>query len=493
MADVNRIYHDIQTRTGGNIYLGVVGPVRSGKSTFIQQFLDCLVIPHIENEAQRERATDEMPQSSAGRTIMTTEPKFIPEEAVSISLGSNARLNVRLVDCVGFVVPSAIGYIEGENPRMVQTPWSEEPMPFHMAAEMGTKKVMEEHSTVGIVVTTDASFSDIPREEYQLAEERVIRDMKATGKPFAVILNSAHAKDEETLKLAQSLSERYEVPVVAADCLKLTEDDIRTILSAVLFEFPINEIAIELPNWLTSLEKEHWLKEEILSLIESVCDKIANVNDCKKITEALSVSEYIETVRTLDIDLSTGNVTIKAELKNGIFYRLLSEKTGVDVTSEQELMEVLGDLAKAKKEYEKVKNALEEVEQTGYGIVMPDSSQLSLEEPELMKQGGRYGVRLKASAPSIHMLRADIVTEVAPIVGSESQSEDLVLYLMKQFEENPNEIWNSDIFGKSIYSIVKEGLNNKLARMPTDARGKLRETVEKVINEGCNGLICIIL
>lgn len=492
MAKSN-IYSDIQTRTGGNIYLGVVGPVRSGKSTFIKRFLETIVIPNIENESLRERATDEMPQSSGGKTIMTTEPKFIPEEAVSINIGDEAHLNVRLVDCVGFVVPSAIGYIENEAPRMVNTPWSDEPMPFNMAAEMGTDKVIGEHSTIGIVVTTDGSFTDIPRDEYELAEERVISELKAIEKPFVVILNSSSPKSKETKALAKHLSEKYLVPVVAVDCLSLDEDDIKSILSNVLLEFPVSEIEIKIPEWVMGLENNHWLKTEILETTEKAIKSVKLVGDCKDLCSKLEMCNYIKQCSISDIELASGNITIKTELIDGLFYKLLEEKTGVSVQNEQQLMEVITELSSVKKEYEKVKNALEEVERTGYGIVMPDSSQLTLEEPELMKQGGRYGVRLKASAPSIHMLRADIMTEVAPIVGSESQSEDLVLYLMKQFEENPAEIWNSDIFGKSIYSIVNEGLNNKLARMPVDARGKLRETVERVINEGCNGLICIIL
>ena len=493
MSDAMKIYSDIETRTGGNIYIGVVGPVRSGKSTFINRFLENIVIPNIEGEAEKERAVDEMPQSSGGRTIMTTEPKFIPEDAVQIHIGENADLKVRLVDCVGYVVPSAIGYIEDEMPRMVHTPWSEEDMPFNMAAEIGTKKVITEHSTIGLVVTTDGSITDIPREEYAIAEQRVINELKAIHKPFVVLLNSTAPESEGVKALADELCEQYGVQVIPVNCLEIDEKAIQKILSGVMFEFPVTGLEIKLPDWVLSLEQNHWLKENIFSSVSAAVENIAHVRDVANITGKLCESEYIATADIISIDLATGSAVIRAETSEGLFYRILAEKTGVEVHNERELMQIISDLSQTKEKYEKVKNALDEVERTGYGIVMPELGELTLEEPEIMKQGGRYGVRLKASAPSIHMLRADIMTEVAPIVGSESQSEDLVLYLMKQFEENPNEIWNSDIFGKSIYSIVNEGLNSKLARMPMDARGKLRETVERVINEGCNGLICIIL
>lgn len=424
---------------------------------------------------------------------MTTEPKFIPEEGVAVTMDNNAHLRVRLVDCVGFVVPSAIGYIEDDNPRMVHTPWFEEEIPFNTAAEIGTKKVISEHSTIGLVVTTDGSITDIPRAEYELAEERVIDELKAINKPFVVLLNCTDPESAAAQKLAGNMSIKYSVPVIAVNCLEMDEKSIKSVLASVLFEFPVSQVEVKLPDWLLSLEKEHWLKKEIFSAINSALGDVFHLRDTEKICARLLESEQISSAKIEDMDLATGSAVINAQTKDGLFYNVLEEKTGIEVHNEQELLSAVSELSDIKEKYEKVKNALDEVERTGYGIVMPELNELTLEEPELMKQGGRYGVRLKASAPSIHMLRADIMTEVAPIVGSESQSEDLVLYLMKQFEENPKEIWNSDIFGKSIYSIVNEGLNNKLARMPLDARGKLRETVERVINEGCNGLICIIL
>lgn len=492
MSESN-IYSDIAKRTGGDIYIGVVGPVRSGKSTFIKQFLDTVVVPNIEGEYLKERAIDEMPQSSAGRTIMTTEPKFIPEEAISVNIGDNAHMKVRLVDCVGFVVPSAIGYIEDDTPRMVRTPWYDYEIPFNTAAEIGTKKVISEHSTIGIVVTTDGTVTDIPRSEYEMAEERVIDELKAINKPFIILLNCLNPDSKQSKELADKLTLKYSVPVIAQNCLEIDENGIKEVLSQILFEFPIRKIEINFPAWMLSLEKEHWLNNSIISLISSSIDEITHLRDISKLTSSLKESEHIESIKVSNIDLSTGSAEIEVSMIPTLFYKILEEKTGVAVENDESLMSAVSELSDIKKRYDKVRSALEEVERTGYGIVMPELSELTLEEPELMKQGGRYGVRLKASAPSIHMLRADIQTEVAPIVGSESQSEDLVLYLMKQFDENPKEIWNSDIFGKSIYSIVNEGLNNKLSRMPLDAREKLRETVQRVINEGCNGLICIIL
>ena len=493
MSDASKIYSDIESRTGGNIYIGVVGPVRSGKSTFINRFLESIVIPNIEGEAEKERATDEMPQSAGGRTIMTTEPKFIPEDAVQIQIGGKAHLKVRLVDCVGFVVPSAIGYIEDEVPRMVRTPWSEEELPFHTAAEIGTKKVISEHSTVGLVVTTDGSITDIPRSEYELAEQRVIAELKAIHKPFIVLLNSTNPESEAVKSLAEELTGKYSVPVVPVNCLEIDEKGIKELLSAVLFEFPVSQVEIKVPEWMQALESSHWLREDIFGAVSAAAASIEHLRDIEQISMRLEESASVQSATIESIDLSTGAAVLKIASADGLFYQILAEKTGIEVQNEAELLRTVSTLSEIKQKYEKVQHALDEVERTGYGIVMPEPGELTLEEPELMKQGGRYGVRLKASAPSIHMLRADIMTEVAPIVGSESQSEDLVLYLMKQFEENPKEIWNSDIFGKSIYSIVNEGLNNKLSRMPADARGKLRETVERVINEGCNGLICIIL
>ena len=487
------IYKDIAERTGGDIYIGVVGPVRTGKSTFIKQFMDKLVLPNISGDYFKERANDELPQSSSGRTIMTTEPKFIPEKGAQINIDSNATMNVRLIDCVGYIVPSALGYIEGDQPRMVMTPWYDEPIPFNMAAEIGTRKVITEHSTIGLVITTDGSISDIPREEYSEAEERVIDELKAIEKPFIVLLNCMYPESEEAKSLAMELTEKYKVPVEPVNCLSLEEEDIKTILSRILFEFPIKEISISFPRWINSLPLEHWLRADLTENIKKSASGIKHIRDIDCFEKAFADSCNVECALVDGIDLGAGCAEIKLNTKQSLFYKILAETTGLVINDEQELMESMAEMAQIKKEYSRVKDALNEVEATGYGIIMPDIEELTLEEPEIVKQGGRYGVRLRASAPSIHLMKANITTEVSPIVGSEKQSEDLVMYLLSGFEEDPVKIWDSNIFGKSLHDLVNEGLHTKLARMPVDARMRVQETVERVINEGCNGLVCILL
>ena len=490
---VNNIYNDIAARTGGDIYIGVVGPVRTGKSTFIKKFMENMVLPNIEDSLRRDRATDELPQSSAGRTIMTTEPKFIPEDAVEITLPSKSKMKVRMIDCVGYIVPSALGYIEGENPRMVKTPWFEEEIPFNMAAETGTRKVITEHSTIGLVVTTDGSISEIPRAEYAEAEKRVINELQELHKPFVVLLNCVEPNSPASQKLASEMTDLYGVPVVAVNCLELGQGDISDILSQVLSEFPIKEIRVDMPGWITSLDKNHWLRSDIFGRISSLAENLKKVNDIKDFSEKVSSGEYITASNIESMNLATGSAKINIVLHPALFFKIIEEETGIAVENENELMQKIKELSAAQSGYKRIQNALDEVEATGYGIVLPDIEDLSLEEPEIMKQGGRYGVRLRASAPSLHIMKADIQTEVAPIVGSESQSEELIKYLLKEFEENPSMIWQSNIFGTSLHQLVNEGLHNKLYRMPGDARLKLRETLERVINEGCSGLICIIL
>lgn len=492
MEDRN-IYEDIATRTQGDIYIGVVGPVRTGKSTFIKKFMDTLVIPNIEEGYQRERAIDELPQSAAGRTIMTTEPKFIPEEAVEIKLDNNAAFRVRMIDCVGYIVPSSLGYIEGEQPRMVKTPWSDEEIPFNVAAEMGTHKVIAEHSTIGLVVTTDGSISDIPRYEYEEAEERVIKELQEINKPFIVLLNCMYPQSASARSLADELSEKYQVPVVPINCIELSENEIVAVLTQVLYEFPVKEIEVELPAWLSSLNSDHWLKSSVFGQIKTSASKLTNMRTVTYLSEEIAEMENISGANIESMSLGTGRAHIKVTMSNVLFYKVIEELTKIKIENEQDLMKTLTDLSMVKVKYERLKDALDEVEATGYGIVMPTIDELKLEEPEIMKQGGKYGVRLKASAPSVHMLRADITTEVAPIVGSESQSEELVKYLLQGFEEDPQKIWESNIFGKSLHELVNEGLKNKLFHMPADARMKLQETLERIINEGCSGLICIIL
>ncbi len=492
MTDTN-IYKDIATRTGGDIYIGVVGPVRTGKSTFIKRFMDALVLPNIDEPYLKERTSDELPQSSSGRTIMTTEPKFIPENAVNIVLEDNASLNVRLIDCVGYIVPSSIGYIENDRPRMVMTPWYEETIPFNMAAEIGTRKVINEHSTIGLVVTTDGSISDIPRDEYEEAEERVINELNEINKPYIVLLNCMYPESQESIELAERLTEKYKVPVIPINCIELDTEDIKRILGTVLFRFPIKEIGIKLGKWINSLPIKHWLRSSLLDTVKETCCDMKIINDVRGIENSVKTNANVSSANIESIDFGTGVIRICVDIKKELFYKVLAEMTGIEINDEQELMSSMMALANDRREYLKVKNALDEVEATGYGIVMPSIDELSLEEPEIMKQGGRYGVRLRASAPSIHMMKADITTEVTPIVGSEKQSEDLVMYLLREFEESPEKIWDSNIFGKSLHELVNEGLHTKLARMPSDARIRIQETLERVINEGCSGLICIIL
>ena len=494
MIFLENIYSDIAMRTQGDIYLGVVGPVRTGKSTFIKKFMDYFVLPKIDNPYKRERAADEMPQSADGRTIMTTEPKFIPNEAVKISLGqANSLFNVWLIDCVGYIVPGAIGYMEENAPRMVKTPWSEKAIPFNDAAEYGTKKVINEHSTIGLVVTTDGSITDIPRSDYTEAEGRVIEELKAIGKPFIVLLNSANPEGDAAKEVADEILKKHDIPVKRINCAEITERDILSLLETVLYEFPVSEIGIDIPSWIDALSMEHNLKKRIYSKIrETVCD-ISKIRQISLLTDALSEEDFIIDAFADKIDLGTGAVSIKATVDESLFYGIIKDATGFDIDSEEKLLRLLMNLSSMEKEYSRIKYALLKVKETGYGIVSPAPDELSLEEPEIIRHGGKYGVRLCASAPSIHMMRADIKTELSPIVGTERESEELVHYLLDEFESDPIKLWESKLFGKSLHELVTEELNNKLSRMPDDARDKIRETLERIINEGSGGLICIIL
>lgn len=489
----SNLYQDIQSRTDGDIYVGVVGPVRTGKSTFIKRFMDLLVIPNIENEYKKERAKDELPQSAAGRTIMTTEPKFVPNEAVQISLGDNLKFKTRLVDCVGYLVNNAIGYLEDDVPRMVKTPWSEEEIPFERAAEIGTKKVIDEHSTIGILITTDGSFSDIPREDYISAEERVVKELRALNKPFVIVLNSADPYSEYTTQLSQRLEEKYNVSVLPLNCEQLNIDDINNIFGKILYEFPINQINIRLPKWVDTLDSSHWLKQSIFNDIKNAFINIRVLKEVKPCVDNICSTEVINNSNLQEINLGNGNINISVELREDLFYQILSDLTGVTVCDEGDLFSVLTSFAETKREYDKISYALESARATGYGIVTPGMEDLILDEPEMIKQGSRFGIKLKATAPSLHIIRANIETEVSPIVGSERQSEELVNYLLSEFESNPQKIWESNIFGKNLHELVNEGLQNKLSRMPEDAQGKLQETLERIVNEGSGGLICIIL
>ena len=488
-----RLYQDIAKRTDGDIYVGVVGPVRTGKSTFIKNFMDLLVIPNIDNEYKKERARDELPQSAGGRTIMTTEPKFVPNEAIEITLDNNLKFKTRLVDCVGYLVDNAIGYLEDDVPRMVKTPWSDDEIPFETAAEIGTKKVIEEHSTIGILITTDGTVTDIPRDDYIKAEERVVSELRALNKPFIILLNSANPSSPEARELAMRLSDKYNTNVMPINCEDLTADDINSMFANLLYEFPVEEIRIAFPKWVDGLDFTHPLKAK---LFEQMQDAFTNVSALKDVSNCVSKIENTDIISKTVVDnimLGTGKVCVSIQLRDELFYNVLSEMTGMEITNEGELFSIMSDLACTKKKYDKIAFALEEVKNKGYGIVTPSIDELILEEPEMVKQGSRFGVKLRATAPSIHMIRANIETEVSPIVGSEKQSEELVNYLLSGFENDPTSIWSSNIFGKSLNELVNEGLQTKLAKMPEEAQMKLQETLERIVNEGSGGLICIIL
>lgn len=487
------VYEDIKARTDGDIYVGVVGPVRTGKSTFIKNFMDLLVIPNIENSYKRERARDELPQSAAGRTIMTTEPKFVPNEAIEITIGDNLELKTRLVDCVGYLVNNALGYMEEDVPRMVKTPWSDEEIPFEEAAEIGTRKVIQEHSTIGILVTTDGSITEIPREDYVEAESRVVNELKELNKPFVIVLNTNNPSSDETRSLANELEEKYGVSVIPTDCTNLNNEDIDNIFGKILYEFPIERININFPSWIDGLDNDNELRQELFKEIKDAFKDVSTIKTINESVARISKTDIIVKTTIDKVDLGTGTVTIEISLNNMLFYKVLTEMTGIQMNNEADLFATIDNLSKVKKEYDKVSMALQEVKQKGYGIVMPSMEELILDEPEIVKQGSRFGVKLKARAPSIHMIRADIETEVSPIVGSEKQSEELVNYLLSEFENEPTKIWESNIFGKNLHELVNEGLQNKLYRMPEDAQGKLQETLERIVNEGSGGLICIIL
>ena len=487
------IYQDIATRTEGDIYIGVVGPVRTGKSTFIKKFMELLVLPNIENEYKKERAIDELPQSAGGKTIMTTEPKFIPNEAVEIILDGNVKMKTRLVDCVGYLVNNAIGHMEDDMPRMVKTPWSEEEMPFENAAEFGTKKVIVEHSTVGMVITTDGSITDIPREDYINAEERVVSELKSLNKPFVMILNSANPFSDETKLLAKNLQEKYQTQVIPMSCAEMNNDDLNNIFTKLLYEFMVERINVKFPRWINGLDFDNPLKTDLFSKVKETFKDVQRIKDVQETYNILLENDNVKSVNINEINLGSGIVNVNVELQDTLFYDVLTDITGVQIKNEGELFSCIIDFAKTKKEYDKMAYAIHEVYERGYGIVNPGIDDLILDEPEIVKQGSKYGVKLKAKAPSIHMIKIETETEVSPIVGSERQSEDLVKYLLSEFESDPKKIWESNIFGKSLHELVNEGLQNKLSRMPEDAQNKLRETLQRIVNEGSGGLICIIL
>ncbi|MDR3591669.1 MAG: stage IV sporulation protein A [Negativicutes bacterium] len=486
------LFRDIAERTGGDVYIGVVGPVRTGKSTFIKRFMELMVLPNIVDPYDKVRAKDELPQSAAGRTIMTTEPKFIPNEAVEITVKDNVTVRVRVVDCVGYMVDGALGYEEEEGPRMVLTPWFDEEIPFEEAAEIGTKKVITEHSTIGLVVTTDGSVTDLPRDKYVPAEERVINELKELAKPFLIILNTANPSAKDTRELVAKMENKYDVPVIPVDCLQLSQDDIYSILQEVLYEFPVKEVNITLPRWVEELETEHWLRQKFDGAVRETVQYVRRLRDIDRAIDDLSGYDFVADVILHDMDLGTGVAVIEMTARTELFYQVLEELTGFTICGEHHVLRLMRDLAGAKREYDKMSGALEQVRQTGYGIVPPQLDEMVLEEPEIIRTGNRFGVRLKASAPSLHIIRTDVMAEISPVIGTERQSEDLIQYLLREFEGEPEKIWRTNLFGKSLNALVRESIQNKLTGMPENAQIKLRETLQKVVNEGSGGLICII-
>ena len=487
---MDTIYQDIAARTGGNIYVGVVGPVRTGKSTLVKRIMEVLVIPGIEDPHCRERARDELPQSGSGKTIMTSEPKFVPEEAVEVSPDGISRLRVRMIDSVGYMVPGAVGAEEEGVPRMVTTPWYDEEIPMTQAAELGTKKVMDGHCTIGFVVTTDGSITDIPRSDYMEAEEKAIRDMKVTGKPYLVIINSRNPGSEEAKAVQRRIRENHGVDAVIADCQALDEDGIRGLLRQLLYSFPMGKLCVHLPRWLDALENDHPVKAGLYQALLEKAKQIESLGGAEEVLRGLNELPMVRDYALREVDLSTGTVSCVIVLPEGLFYEILSSKAGLEIKTDGQLLKLLTELSAIRQEYDKISTALSSVKATGYGVVMPSPEEMNLEKPEIIRKGGAFGVKLKAGAPSIHMMRVDIDTEISPMVGDEKQSRDLIDYLSA---EDPEKLWQTNIFGKSVYDLIQEGLNAKVVRLPEDVRGKFRGTLSRIVNEGATGLICLIL
>ncbi len=487
------LFSDLVERTGGDIYLGVVGPVRTGKSTFIRRFMELFVLPKIDDPLELERTRDELPQGSGGKTIMTTEPKFVPDEAIAITVNDHINLRVRLVDCVGYTVPGASGYEDDEGPRMVSTPWFDYDIPFEEAAELGTRKVITDHSTIGIVVTTDGSIAEIPRESYEEAEERVIEELKELGKPFVILLNAVDPHDAAADALREELSLKYDVPVVALNCLELSQADLDLVLEEALYEFPVLDVSVNVPPWVEVLEPTHWLKDGLDRSVNDNMAAVSRVRDIDGMLEKLMEYEFVEDAALQQVNLGTGEAEIRLMTPPGMFEQVLAEYCGEEIDGEADIMRIIRDYSVAKREYDKLAEALYQVSETGYGIVPPALEEMALEEPEIIRQGGRFGVRLRASAPSLHIVKVDVKSEFSPVVGSERQSEELVHYLLAEFEDDPEKLWESQIFGKSLHEMVQDGITGKLGNMPPNAQEKLQETLEKIINEGSGGLIAIIL
>ncbi len=487
------IFKDISKRTNGDVYLGIVGAVRTGKSTFIKRFMELVVLPNIKDEHDRLRALDELPQSAGGRTIMTTEPKFVPNQAVSVPIDEGLDVNIRLVDCVGYAVEGAKGFEDEHGPRMIHTPWYEDAIPFHDAAEIGTRKVIQEHSTIGIVITTDGTIGEIDRASFVDAETKVINELKEVGKPFILIVNSMRPTDESTEMLRQQLKEEHDVPVLCVSIESMNEHDVYNALREALFEFPVLEVNVNLPSWVMVLKEEHWLRLQYEEAIKNTVKNIRRLRDVESIIGQFTEYEFIKTAFISGMEMGEGIAEIDLHAPDDLYDIVLKEIVGEEIKGKDHLLELMQDLTYAKREYDQIASALQMVKQTGYGIAAPSITDMELDEPEIIRQGSRFGVRLKAVAPSIHMVRVEVESEFSPIIGTERQSEELVNYLMKDFEEDPLTIWDSDIFGRSLHSIVRDGIQAKISLMPENARYKLKETLERIINDGSGGLIAIIL
>lgn len=487
------LYRDIAERTDGDVYLGVVGPVRTGKSTFIARFMEQLVLPRLPDSPRKERIADELPQSGSGRTIMTTQPKFVPSEAVTVSLGENTPVRIRLVDSVGYIVRGALGVADEDGARMVHTPWFDEDIPFDQAAELGTRKVMTDHATIGLVITTDGSIADLPRQAYVDAEERVIGELKALGKPFVIVLNSASPRSAETLMLRDSLEDKYAVPVMLLNVKEMQVEDIQHVLESVLLEFPLREVRLNVPGWLAALEPGHWLVQHVLDGVRSASAVSRVMRETDVFDGAFEGSPHAGQARMVQVYPGEGRMDFALPLREGLFNRVLGEECGTEIRGDAHLLSLMKELVHAKTEYDRVADALASVRSTGYGFVQPEQSELSLQEPQIVRQGSQFGVKLKAQAPSLHLIRVDIATEVTPVVGTQEQSADLVRQLTEEFATDPKKVWETSFFGKSLDSMVREGLNNKLLRMPADAQEKVQETLTRIVNEGDGGMICILL
>lgn len=490
-VDTYDLYRDMKERTNGEIYLGIVGPVRTGKSTFIKRFMDLLVIPSMNDAAERERTIDELPQSAQGKTIMTTEPKFIPKEAATIALADEIPVKIRLIDCVGFLVEGVNGHMEDGNVRMVRTPWLEREIPFSQAATMGTEKVIKEHATIGIVVTTDGSFTDIPREHYVPAEEKTIEELRRIGKPFVVLLNTQKPYSPESEALAKTLCEKYEVQVLPLNCEQLKKEDVHRILESILYEFPIEKVEFYIPRWVEMLKKEHPVKELIIKNARNILEKLCYIKDA--VGADLSWDDpSIKQIRMESVDYSSGIVRIYMDMEESLYYKNISELTGVAIEGEYQLITMIRELAEVKKSYEKVAEAIDSVQQKGYGVVVPSMSEIQIEEPQLIHHGNKYGVKLRASSPSIHMIRANVETEIAPIIGSEEQAKDLISYINDNQTRNES-VWETNIFGKSIGELIEDGIHRKVTTMDDESQMKLQDTMQKIVNDGNGGFVCIIV